>query len=126
MSDKTLADKMYLKTAKSLAVVNGAVHPGLVARLPQELVMESPGEGEADAVLLFALNQKQLDEFFPEALNRLGEMGSLWVAFLKPTAPKATDINRDTIYAFAKEKGAMGVALVSMDGDWSAVRLKRM
>jgi hypothetical protein len=126
MSDKTIADKMYLKTAKSLAVVNGAAHPGLVARLPQELISESTGEGEADAVLLFALNQQQLDQFFPEALNRLGEKGSLWVAFLKATAPKATDINRDTIYAFARENGAMGVALVSLDGDWSAVRLRRM
>lgn len=126
MSDKSIADKMYLKTAKSVAIINGAAHPGIVARLPQHLIMESAGEGEADAVILFALNQKQLDEFFPEALSRLGEKGSLWIAFLKSTAPKATDINRDSIFAYAKEKGVTGVALISMDSDWSAVRLKRI
>jgi hypothetical protein len=126
MSDKTIADKMYLKTAKSVAIINGPAHPGVVAQLPQNLIVESGGEGAADAVILFALNQQQLDQFFPEALSRLGEKGSLWVAFLKPTAPKATDINRDSIFAYAKEKGVTGVALISMDSDWSAVRLKRI
>ena len=48
MSDKTIADKMYLKTAKSLAVFNGAAHPGIVAQLPQELISE--GEGLVDVV----------------------------------------------------------------------------
>ena len=122
MADKTIADKMYLKTAKSLAVFNGAVHPGMVAQLPQELI----AEGEADVVLVFAISQKELDQWWPAALQRLGDKGSLWVAFMKHSAPKATDLNRDSIYAFAKEQGVTGVALISMDADWSAVRLKRL
>ena len=40
--------------------------------------------------------------------------------------PKATDITRDSIFAWAKEHGVTGVAMVSMDSDWSAVRLKRL
>lgn len=122
MADKTIADKLYLKTAKSLAVLNGAVHPGMVAQLPPELVVD--GEGKADVVLVFALNQKELDQWWPRALERLGDKGSLWIAFMKHSAPKATDINRDSIFAYAKERGVTGVALISMDADWSAVRLK--
>lgn len=124
MGDKTIADKMYLKTAKSLAVLNGAVHPGMVAQLPQDMLVE--GETRADVVLIFALNQKELDRWWPAGLERLGDKGSLWVAFLKQSAPKATDINRDAIFAYAKERGVTGVALISMDADWSAVRLKRL
>jgi hypothetical protein len=124
MPEKTIADKMYLKTAKSLAVLNGAVHPALAAQLPQEMMVE--GDAEADVVLLFALGQKQLDQFFPEALQRLGEKGSLWIAFLKQSAPKATDINRDIIASWARERGVTVVALLSLDADWSAVRLKRL
>jgi hypothetical protein len=124
MSDKTIADKMYLKTAKSLAVFNGAVHPAIVAQLPQELMHQS-SDG-ADVVLLFALNQAQLDEFFPAALAGLGEKGSLWIAYLKHSAPKATDIDRNSIEAYGKERGVTGVALISMDADWSAVRLKKL
>lgn len=124
MADKTIADKMYLKTAKSLAVFNAAVHPSMVAQLPQEMMVE--GDARADVVLVFALSQKELDQWWPEALQRLGDKGSLWVAFLKHSAPKATDLNRDSIFAFSKEHGVTGVALISMDADWSAVRLKRL
>jgi hypothetical protein len=124
MSDKTIADKMYLKTARSLAILNGAVHPGVVAQLPPELIVD--GDEPADVVLLFALNQKELDQWFPVALRRLGEKGSLWIAYLKHSAPKATDIDRDSIDAYGKERGVTGVALISVDADWSAVRLKRL
>jgi len=126
MTDKTIADKMYLKTAKSVVVLNGAVHPGIVAQLPQELLIDGDGQRDADAVLLFALNQNQLEQFFPEAMTRLGDKGTLWIAYLKPSAPKATDLTRDTIKAWTKERGVTVVALISLDADWSAVRLKRM
>ncbi|NHZ96486.1 DUF3052 family protein [Massilia sp. CCM 8734] len=124
MSEKTIADKMYLKTARSLAVFNGAVHPAMMEQLPKNLINEE--EGPADVVLVFALNQAELEKWFPAALRRLGEKGSLWVAYLKPSAPKATDLTRDTIFAWAKERGVTGVAMASMDSDWSAVRLKRL
>lgn len=124
MSEKTVADKMFLKNAKSIAVLNGAAHPGVVAQLPAQLV--DSGSGPADVVLMFALNQKELDQYLPIAKERLGEKGSLWIAYLKQTAAKATDINRDTIDAHAKEHGITAVAIISVDGDWSALRLKRM
>lgn len=124
MSEKTIADKMYLKNAKSMAVLNATAHPRVVEQLPQSLVVE--GDAPADVVLLFALNRDQLEKFLPEALTRLGEKGSLWIAYLKQTASKATDINRDSINAYAKENGVTGVAMISMDSDWSALRLKRL
>ena len=124
MSDKTLADKMYLKTAKSLAIYNGAANPGAVAQLPQDML--AADDAEADVVLLFALNLAELDKWWDQALARLGEKGSLWIAYLKHSAPKATDLNKEVIYDYAKERGVTGVALISMDADWSAVRLKRI
>jgi len=124
MREKTIVDKMYLKNAKSMAVLNGAVHPAIVQQLPANIIDE--GEDEADVVLLFALNQAELDRLMPDALKRLGEMGSLWIAFLKQSAPKATDINRDSISTWAAQHGVTGVALISLDADWSALRLKRL
>jgi hypothetical protein len=124
MSEKTIAQKMYLKSAKSLALFNGAANPGVVAQLPPELIDQA--NDEADVVLMFALNRKQLIEFLPEALKRLGETGSLWIAYLKQSAAKATDIERDSISAYAKEMGVTVVAMISLDSDWSALRLKRL
>jgi hypothetical protein len=124
MTEKTIAQKMYLKSAKSIALFNGAANPGVVAQLPPELIDQ--GDDEADVVLMFALNQKQLIEILPQALKRLGETGSLWIAYLKQSAAKATDIERNSISAYAKEMGVTVVAMISLDSDWSALRLKRL
>lgn len=124
MTEKTVADKMFLKNARSIAVFNGAAHPIMVSQLPANLI--DNGSGPADVVVMFALNQKQLDEYLPLAIERLGEKGSLWIAYLKQTASKATDINRDTIDATAQRQGITAVAIISVDGDWSALRLKRL
>ena len=122
MREKTIIDKMYLKNAKSLAVFNGAVHAAIVAQLPADLI--EAGESDAEVVLLFILKQAELEKYLPEALARLGEKGSLWVAFLKQSAPKATDVTRDWVEAYAEEHGATSVALISVDSDWSALRFK--
>jgi hypothetical protein len=126
MSEKTVADKMFLKNAKSMAILNGKVHPGVVAQMPAELVRNEQDQDPADVVLMFAMNRKELEELFPLAKQRLGDKGSLWIAYLKQTASKATDINRDTINDYAKENGITGVAMISIDGDWSALRCKRI
>jgi hypothetical protein len=124
MSEKTIADKMFLKTAKSIVILNGNVHPGLVSQMPANLV--KPDQDKADVVLMFALNRKELEQYFPIARQRMGDKGSLWVAYLKQTASKATDINRDSINDYARENGITGVAMISIDGDWSALRMKRI
>ena len=124
MSEKTIADKMFLRTAKSMLILNGNVHPGLVSQMPAGLA--KPDQDKVDVVLMFALNRKELEQYFPIARERLGDKGSLWVAYLKQTASKATDINRDSISAYAKENGITGVAMISIDGDWSALRMKRI
>jgi hypothetical protein len=124
MSEKTIADKMFLKNAKSMLILNGSAHPGMVAQVPPDLIKSE--QDKVDIVLLFALNRKELEQYFPIAKERLGDKGSLWVAYLKQTASKATDIHRDSINAFAKENGITAVAMISIDGDWSGLRMKRI
>ncbi|RYE74304.1 MAG: DUF3052 family protein [Oxalobacteraceae bacterium] len=115
---------MFLRTAKSMLILNGGVHPGMVAQMPPDLAKSE--QEKVDVVLLFAMNRKELEQYFPIAKERMGDKGSLWVAYLKQTASKATDINRDSISAYAKENGITGVAMISIDGDWSALRMKRI
>ena len=124
MNEKTVADKMFLRTAKSMLILNGQANPGVAAQMPQHLVKD--GGGPFDVILMFALNRKELEQYLPVAKERLGEKGSLWIAYLKQTASKATDINRDSINAYAKENGITAVAMISIDGDWSGLRLKRI
>jgi len=46
------------------------------------------------------------------------------VTYLKGTAKTKTDINRDSLHAYARTVGLEGVSLVSIDDDWSAMRFK--
>jgi hypothetical protein len=124
MSDKTLADKMFLKNARSMAILNAGVHPGVLAQMPAQLLEQ--GDGRADVVLMFALDRGELAHYLPLAIARLADKGALWIAYLKGTASRKTDINRDTINAYATERGVTGVAMVAIDSDWSALRLKRI
>jgi hypothetical protein len=124
MSEKTIADKMFLRTVKSIAILNGTVNPGMVAQMPPDRLVK--GDAPADVVLLFAMHRKDLEQYFPIAKERLGDKGSLWVAYLKQTASKATDIDRNSISAYAESNGITPVAIISVDGDWSALRMKRI
>ena len=124
MNEKTVADKMFLRTAKSMLILNGQVNPGVVSQMPAALVKE--GDGPFDVILMFCMNRKDLEHYLPQAKEKLGDKGSLWIAYLKQTASKATDINRDSINDYAKENGITSVAMISIDGDWSALRAKRI
>jgi hypothetical protein len=124
MSEKTVADRMFLRTAKSMQILNGGVHPTVVSQFPQELI--KGGDGPFDVIMMFCMNRKDLEQYLPTAKERLGDKSSLWIAYLKQTASKATDINRDSINEFLKENGITAVAMISIDGDWSAMRAKRI
>jgi hypothetical protein len=54
----------------------------------------------------------------------LAPKGALWVTYHKGTSRVKTDINRDTINDYARSIGLEGIAMISIDEDWSALRLK--
>ena len=124
MNEKTVADKMFLRTAKSMLVLNGQANPTVAAQMPADIIKQ--GDGPFDVILMFCMGQNDLEHYLPLAKQQLNATGSLWIAYLKQTASKATDINRDSINAYAREHGITGVAMISIDGAWSALRLKRI
>ena len=83
-------------------------------------------EGErADWILLFARSRAELERFLPMAQARLAPGGAVWVAYRKGGAKAGSDIHRDDIRGFAQTIGLDSVAMVAIDGEWSALRLKQ-
>ena len=124
MSDKSAFEKMYVKNATTLAVLNdGGEHAALLAQLPPE---RRVSEGErADWVLLFARSRAELEQYLPVAQARLASGGAIWVAYRKGGAKAGSDIHRDDIRDFAQTAGLDSVAMVAIDAGWSALRLKQ-
>ena len=125
MPDKTAVDKMYVKNATALAVLNDdGEHGQLLAQLPAERVVR---EGDnADWILLFARSRAELEQFLPAAQARLAPGGALWVAYRKGGVKAGSDIHRDDIRLYAQESGLDSVAMVAIDAGWSALRLKQV
>ena len=125
MSEKTFAEKMYVKNATALTVLNdGGEHGQLLAQLPPERLVR---EGEkADWILLFARSRADLEQFLPVAQARLAPGGALWVAYRKGGIKAGSDIHRDDIRLYAQQSGLDSVAMVAIDAGWSALRLKQV
>ena len=125
MPDKSALEKMVVKNASTLAVLNdGGEHGELLAQLPAERRVR---EGEnADWILLYARSRAELAQFLPVAQARLAPGGAVWVAYRKGGAKAGSDIHRDDIRSFAQTIGLDSVAMVAIDNEWSALRLKQV
>jgi hypothetical protein len=125
MSDKTIVQKMLIKQGQRFLLLNGP--GGYAARLsdlPEGVTAETTLGGPADVIQCFITSKKQLEETLPTLKSALKPGGILWITYPKLTSRLAGDINRDSINAYAMTLGLQGVAMIAIDDDWAALRLK--
>ena len=122
---KSIAQKLMIKPGRRFLVVNPS--PGYadtLGDLPEGVViLKDPGEA-ADVVQVFVDNRAELEEQLPRLKAHLAPNGMLWVTYHKRSSKIKTDINRDSINSYAHSIGMEGVSMISIDEDWSALRLK--
>lgn len=123
MSEKTIAQKLFARNATAIAILNADVQAapfvaGLLADLPPVLVV-GPGE-PADLIVLFVHGSQELEDLLPPARAHLLPKGALWVAYRKG----GKQLHRDSIAAYAETIGMEPVAIISLDAEWSCLRLK--
>jgi hypothetical protein len=124
-STKSNAEKLLVKPGSALMVMNQPVDfEGILGPLPAGVSLRRFGGGNSDVIVYFARSQSDLESQLPEVKPLLEPGGIIWVAYRKGTSKLKTDVNRDTIWRYAKTVGLESVALVSLDDDWSAMRLK--
>ncbi len=125
MSEKSIAQKLFIKPGYKFLLVNppdGYLEK--LGELPQGTVLLTDSSGLVEAIQVFIANRSELEAQLPRLKERMTLKGMLWVTYHKGTSKVKTDINRDTINAFAHTLGLEGVAMVSINEDWSALRLK--
>ena len=124
---KTIADKLHVKNATAIAVLNADErHAIVIDQLPAEKLAAGTAAGaRADLVLLFVHDLAELEALLPAAKARLAPKGALWVGYLKGTSTRhAAGLHRDSIRAHAETLQLDAVAMIAIDDDWSALRLK--
>jgi predicted CoA-binding protein len=125
MSNKSVAEKLMIKPGRSVLLVNPFEgYLDLLGFLSEITVHLNETSNPVDIVQLFVKSQNELEEFLPKLKSSLKPGGMVWVTYTKGTSKLAGDIHRDTINAYAKSLGMEGIAIISIDKDWSALRLK--
>jgi hypothetical protein len=108
------------------------VKPGMTATLlhaPLEYPtcddLNNANVDSADFVHLFVTSKTEFEERFTEAAEAVTDNGLLWISYPKSIKKQKYDINRDSLWNMVLLKGWHPVSQVSLDKQWSAVRLKR-
>lgn len=91
---------------------------------PEDGVFDEAHAGTYDFVLLFAENRAALAAGAAAALRAVKPDGLLWVGYPKGSSKLKTDLSRDKGWEPLKEAGLDGIALVSVDETWSAMRFR--
>ena len=124
---QTLFEKLQLKDEKNLLV------QGLPSTIEKQFIKLSFAKNvtpllkmrKIDFALVFALNQKQLNDILSEVIPALQPHAKLWVAFPKLTSKIVSDLNRDCRWAYLQDNGYEQGESVVLDYVWSALQFTR-
>jgi hypothetical protein len=125
MSEQSLPTRLQLKPGRSVLFVHAPPdYRDLLGPLPPGVVVLEEPTTTADVIQVFVNTRAELEQELPRLKGHLKPGGILWVTYHKATSRVKTDINRDSINAYAQTQGLTGVAMISVNQDWSALRLK--
>lgn len=130
-----LAKKLRLLSNHDVALLNAPA--GISEQLrpgPRTVVTELPPNETFDAVLLFVNNADELRRLGAGAVHATRAGGLLWISYPKGgPARGATDlpatplwVQRDVLGEITSVTGYKPVSFVAIDGDWTALRFKRV
>ncbi len=125
MAEKSIAQKLMIKEGRTVLLVNQPPnYVAMLGELPSNVIVLTEPTANADIIQLFVSSRAELEAQLLNMKAMLNANGMLWVTYPKGTSKIKTDINRDSIYAYALTLGLEGVAIISVDDTWSALRLK--
>lgn len=127
MAEKSVLQKLMLKPGRSFLLVNPPPgYPAKMGALPEGARLAAESDVPVDIIQVFVESRAALEAQLPRLKALLHPTGALWVTYYKGGARVQTDIHRDSINAYAATLGLRGVAIIAVDEDWSALRLKRV
>lgn len=120
----SLASKLQIKPGMRLGIFNAPTdNPDLLDDLAADVTrVDDAAPGSLDALLLFAANVAELEEFAPQVLPLIKHDGLLWLAYPKKSGKIKSDINRDVGWDVVNREGLRAIRQISIDETWSALR----
>ncbi|KTB48015.1 hypothetical protein DD509_02970 [Dehalogenimonas alkenigignens] len=120
--DNVLSKKMLIKSGFHGAVLSAP--PGYIQRLGLMVETGFSGQTGLDFIQAFIKEKNDLPSLVPAIVKALKPEGLLWLTYPKGTSKVDTDLNRDILWAEMANYGLAGVAIISIDDTWSAMRFR--
>ena len=126
MSSKSVAQKLFIKAGERILILDAPkAFENALGSLPEKVEVHTAAQGQFDLIQCFAKTRPEMENLLPSLKEHLNEDGRLWIGYPKGTSKKYdSEINRDSIWHFARTIGMTAVSLIAIDQDWSTLRLK--
>ena len=125
---KNLVEKLNYKGQKRIAVLNA--EKKFISSISGDLkdvVIDQKIDPRYpyEFIVLFVKTQAEVEMFAPMTLHNLIADGILWFCYPKKTSKIfKSDIDRDHGWKILNDSGLLGIRLVAIDTDWSALRFR--
>ena len=121
--------KLNLKNQRQVLVLNApeSFEPELASLHDVVVLRKIEDAAELEFSLAFVTKQQEVDALGKAIAKRVRGDALVWFAYPKGTSKKyKSEINRDTGWQVLGKQGFEPVRMVAINGDWSAVRFRRV
>jgi len=127
---KKLLEKLNYKAQGKIAVLNAEESfTNLLSSTLKDVVLDKEIDPRFpyEFIIAFVKSVSEVKYLTPIALHNLVADGILWFCYPKKTSKKfSSEIDRDHGWKELNDSGLLGIRIVSIDEDWSAVRFRNV
>jgi hypothetical protein len=124
-STKSLPAKLFIKENYHIILVNAPdEYQARLTPLPEGVLISTSLSDDVDFIQVFFMDREELEQQLSSLIGHLKQDGWLWISYPKGSSKIKTDINRDSIWEYAKGLGLKAVHQISIDETWSAMRYR--
>jgi len=125
MSAEKVIKNLRLNNSQKILIVNGPEEfKAMLKGITYDTEHSEQNEGNYDFVQVFASKQVELEELLKETQHK-GKYDCLfWACYPKKSGGIKSDIKRETVWGAVEPIGLSTVTAVSIDGTWSALRVR--
>jgi len=120
--DDELVKKLSFKREYRAAIVNAP--PDYLDRLGIPVIGDLSVRSSLDFIQIFVTNKLDFLLQIRRVIWALEPEGMLWICYSREGSKVSTDLNRYILWAEMAKFGMAGVAMISIDENWSAMRFR--